>query len=314
MNSWLKTLRDALNLVEHGVIILDNSLTVKFVNRAFSRMWGLPEAEAERTYAYSDLQRHFESMGAHQMTANDLPSYYIRHRIALVRPGSQPPVHLRLRDGRVIRVESSEFPAGGRMFAYTEETLVIHSIRHMQALAVTDELTKVYNRRFFYASGQTELDRARRYKHPLSVVLLHPDHFKDLRDIYGHQAADEILVSIAASCRDNVRDSDYVGRLRGEEFAIILIEAPHSAAFRVAEKLCKKISSTPVQTHQGDVTVSASFGVASVGDGIAEFSELLRKADEAFGPERGSRESGDATAYDRRTFEPSPLFQYRRSR
>jgi diguanylate cyclase (GGDEF)-like protein len=316
MNNWLKTLRDALNLVEHGVVFVDNSLTVKFINQAYYNMWGLPAAEPDRTYTFEDLERHADTLGVHQLTANDLPAYYVRHRIALVKSGSQPSMHLRLRDGRIIRVESCSFPAGGRMLAYTDETMLIHSIRHMQILSITDGLTKLYNRRFFYASGQTELERARRYKHPLSVILLHPDNFKDLRDTHGHAAADEILVAIAACCRDNVRGSDYVGRLRGEEFAITLIEAPFSGALRVAEKLCKKIGSDPVPTRQGALTVTASFGVASLTDGIVEFSELLREADEAFGPERGTRDGdgGNAPPYDRRSFEPSPLHQYRHNR
>jgi diguanylate cyclase (GGDEF)-like protein len=313
MNSWLKTLRDALNMVEHGVVILDSTLTAKFINRAFYKIWGLPEEPAQ-TYTFQDLQRHGEKLGVHQMSANDLPSHYVRHRIALVKPGSQSPMHLRLRDGRIIRVESCAFPASGRMLTYTDETMLIRSISQMEALTTTDELTKVYNRRFFYTTGQNELERARRYKHPLSVVLIHPDRFKEIRDTYGHAAADEVLVSLAASCRDNVRDSDYVGRLRGEEFAITLIEASQSAAFRVAEKLCKKISSIPVQTQQGELTINASFGVASLTNGIVEFSELLRRADEAFGPDRGTRDgSENPPAQERRIFEPSPLHQYRRS-
>jgi diguanylate cyclase (GGDEF)-like protein len=313
MNSWLKTLRDALNMVEHGVVILDSTLTAKFINRAFYKIWGLPE-EPARTYTLQELERHGDKLGAHQMSANDLPSHYVRHRIALVKPGSQSSKHFRLRDGRIIRVESCSFPASGRMLTYTDETMLIHSIRQMEALATTDELTKVYNRRFFYTTGQTELERARRYKHPLSVVLIHPNRFKEIRDAYGHAAADEVLVSLAASCRDNVRDSDYVGRLRGEEFAITLIEAPHSAAIRVAKKLCKKIASTPVQTQQGELMVTASCGVASLTDGIVEFSELLRRADEVFGPDRDTRDASEnAPAQERRTFEPSPLQQYRRS-
>jgi diguanylate cyclase (GGDEF)-like protein len=316
MNSWLKTLRDALNLVEHGVVFVDNSLTVKFINQAYYKMWGLPEAAPNQIYTFEDLERHADTLGVHQLTANDLPAYYVRHRMVLVKPGSQPSMHLRLRDGRIIRVESCSFPDGGRMLAYTDETMLIHSIRQMQILSITDDLTQLYNRRFYYASGQTELERARRYKRPLSVILLHPDNFKDLRDAHGHAAADEVLVAIAAYCRDNVRDSDYVGRLRGEEFAITLVEAPFTGALRVAEKLCKKIGSDPVQTRQGEVAVTASFGVATLTDGIVEFSELLRKADEGFGPERGTRDGGsdNALPYDRRSFEPSPLHQYRRSR
>jgi diguanylate cyclase (GGDEF)-like protein len=316
MNSWLKTLQDALNLVEHGVIFLDNSLTVKFINQAYYKMWGLPETGPDRPYTFDDLERNGDRLGVHLLSANDLPAYYVRHRMALVKPGSEPSTHLRLRDGRFIRMESCSFPAGGRLLTYTDETMLIHSVRQMQVLSITDDLTKVYNRRFFYASGQTELERARRYKRPLSVILLHPDNFKALRETHGHAVADEVLVAIAACCRDNVRDSDYVGRLRGEEFAITLIEAPFNGALRVAEKLSKKIGSDPIQTKQGELAVTASFGVATLSDGLVEFSELLRKADAAFGPERGTRDSGGSITpdYDRRSFEPSPLHQYRRVR
>jgi diguanylate cyclase (GGDEF)-like protein len=315
MNSWLRTLRDALDFVEHGVILVDGSLTVRFINRAYYKMWGLREAAAGETYKFEALERHAAGLGVVQISANDLPAYYVRNRMALLKPGSQAPIHLRLRDGRIFRVESCMFPGGGHMFSYTDETVVISSIRQMQALATTDELTHAFNRRHFYSTGQTELERARRYKHPLSVVLLHPDDFKHIKDVYGHAAADQVLVSIAACLRDSVRESDYVGRLRGEEFAVTLIEAPHHAAFRVAEKLCKRIGATPVQTQQGEIVVSASFGVASLTEGIAEFSELLRKADEAFGPDHGTREAPETgVTPERRSFEPSPLHQYRRSK
>jgi diguanylate cyclase (GGDEF)-like protein len=280
MNNWLETLREALNLVKHGVVLLDDSFTARFINHAFHRMWALPEAQPDRAYTWEDLVRCAQEMGNCHITANELPDY-ARYGMALVEASSRPPMYLRLLDGRAIKFECILLSGGGRMLTYTDETVFIRAIEQLQVLATTDDLTRIHNRRFIYASGQAEVDRARRYGHPLSVVLLDADNFKKINDTYGHAIGDEVLVFIANCCRENVRATDHVGRVGGEEFALMLIETSLDAAIIVAEKLCRKIASASVRTARGAVTVTASFGVASMTADMSEFSELLNKADQA---------------------------------
>lgn len=280
MNNWLETLRDALNLVEHGVVLLDDSFTARFINRAFHRMWELPEVQPGQAYTWGDLLQRAQEVGICHITTNELPAY-ARLGMTLVEEGSPLPMYLRLSDDRVIKFECTMLSGGGRMLTYTDETVFIQTIEQLQVLSTTDDLTRIHNRRSIYASGQTEVDRAKRYGHPLSVVLLDADNFKKINDAYGHAVGDEVLVLIANCCRESVRATDHVGRLGGEEFALTLIEAALDSAILVAEKLCRKIASASVQTGRGAVTVTASFGVATLTDDMSEFSELLNKADQA---------------------------------
>ncbi|HTC77354.1 MAG TPA: diguanylate cyclase, partial [Terriglobales bacterium] len=96
-------------------------------------------------------------------------------------------------------------------------------------LSRSDPLTGLPNRRAFYEVALAEADRARRYRHPLSLAYLDVDNFKQVNDDYGHDAGDELLVRVAEVLRRNLRNNDIVARLGGDEFAMLLPETPASA-------------------------------------------------------------------------------------
>lgn len=149
-----------------------------------------------------------------------------------------------------------------------------------QKLAVTDLLTDVYNRRGFFELGERETQRALRYKRPLSVIMYDLDHFKAVNDTYGHAAGDLVLKETAHRCRGALRKVDVVGRVGGEEFAVLLPDTSLDRAARVAERL-RLLFSQPIQSPAVELVVTASLGAAEFTPGDASLEDLLRAADRA---------------------------------
>ena len=148
-------------------------------------------------------------------------------------------------------------------------------------LATTDSLTGLHNRRYFMESASQELDRARRYQTPLSLLLLDADHFKSVNDRYGHPVGDQALQALAIIGRRVLREVDLFARIGGEEFAILLPQTDHAAARNVAERLRQAIIDQPIATEDGPLRLTVSLGLTSLGSAPADLDELLRRADVA---------------------------------
>lgn len=149
-------------------------------------------------------------------------------------------------------------------------------------LATIDPLTGVSNRRHFLEQALHEIERASRYQHPVSLLMLDADHFKQINDRYGHMAGDQVLRAIAMRCSADLREIDVIGRYGGEEFLVLLPETPIPQALAVAERLRDVIGSEPVSTDIGPVAVSVSIGVASFPAGATgTFEQLLDQVDKA---------------------------------
>lgn len=149
-------------------------------------------------------------------------------------------------------------------------------------LATVDPLTDVYNRRKLFDLADREVARARRYGHPLSVLMLDIDDFKQINDHYGHSAGDTVLSELASVCEDSLRETDAFGRYGGEEFAAILPETTaREANEEIGERLRRNVDQTGFETDQGRIDVTVSIGVATMDDSIDDIRQLLERADEA---------------------------------
>ena len=109
--------------------------------------------------------------------------------------------------------------------------------RNLEILTVTDPLTQIYNRRYFFQKLQEEFQRAKRYSNSLSCLMIDLDHFKDVNDCYGHQAGDIVLQNVSKILKANIRDTDTLARYGGEEFVVLLLESDRENTLLVAEKL-----------------------------------------------------------------------------
>lgn len=148
-------------------------------------------------------------------------------------------------------------------------------------LSVTDPLTKACNRQYLREKLPDEIERARRFGHPLAVLLFDVDHFKRLNDTFGHALGDEVLKGVAALARETVRDIDTVARYGGEEFVVILPHTDARGGLGIAERLRETLARTPLTEGDPPIRVTASFGVAALTDEVRDDADLLRRADEA---------------------------------
>lgn len=164
--------------------------------------------------------------------------------------------------------------------------------RELEISSITDPLTGVFNQRYFYHKLHTEIARAKRYKRPLSLIILDFDDFKKINDTYGHLVGDKVLKEAAKLIKDNIRgckneiyrdcDVDTIARYGGEEFAIILPETPLEKAFIVGERLRKMLEEelSSLIKINGKLKITASFGVASYMD-EESLEDFVRRADSA---------------------------------
>lgn len=151
-----------------------------------------------------------------------------------------------------------------------------------KALAMTDELTGLYNRRGLYDAGRRAVARVRRYGHPLSAVMFDVDRFKHVNDSYSHAVGDQVLAAVGQLCRNELRTADILARYGGDEFVALLPETPLDAARFVAERMRSVVANTAFHAGGARLHLSISLGVAGFSDEqIATFEELLQYADTA---------------------------------
>jgi len=159
---------------------------------------------------------------------------------------------------------------------------VVDMQRQLERLATTDSLTGALNRGRFMARAADEVMRSLRYGRALSAIMLDIDHFKKINDTHGHATGDEAIRSVVRVCRSLVRGADILGRLGGEEFAILLPETPPQGAVLLAERLRRALAVTEVRIPGGvGVTFTVSVGVSALRPGEEAVSALLARADEA---------------------------------
>lgn len=150
----------------------------------------------------------------------------------------------------------------------------------LRLLATTDPLTGVYNRRRFIELCEEELVRAKRYGRPVSVIMCDLDHFKRINDTYGHAGGDAVITAFAAMARGTLRDGiDAVGRMGGEEFALLLPESGIAVARTVADRLRRLCAETDIDVDGAAARVTCSFGVAELDNAADDIDAMLKRAD-----------------------------------
>ena len=160
----------------------------------------------------------------------------------------------------------------------------------LEQLAMTDQLTGLYNRYFLNSFIDKALSLAKRHKHPLSLFMIDLDKFKYINDTFGHEQGDEVLVDIASVLQQSCRLEDIAVRLGGDEFLVVLPHCSLEQAIIKANEICTKIHA--IETSREEVVVAASFGVSSTDQGSFNYKSLFDLADQA---DYQSKEQGGNT-------------------
>jgi diguanylate cyclase (GGDEF)-like protein len=172
-----------------------------------------------------------------------------------------------------------------RQYLVLKENLRLYQA--VQRIAWTDGLTGLYNRHFFNEMLPREMERARRYKGNLSVLLLDLNGFKKYNDTYGHLEGDIVLKSVARVCAGQLRSSDTIARFGGDEFVIIL----PSASRRVAQKIAARIQSVISENSFHGSKLGVTIGISVYRDGLSP-EGLLEEADQDLYRHKANNDKG----------------------
>jgi diguanylate cyclase (GGDEF)-like protein len=151
----------------------------------------------------------------------------------------------------------------------------------LHKLSITDELTHIYNRRYFIKRLKEEFHRALRYSEKLALIIMDIDNFKKINDTYGHQTGDKILYQVAKIMKQQLRGCDVLGRYGGEEFIILLPYTDFKGAFALSERIRNSIEQNTFKVGRKKINVTISAGIVSYPEYKAEsYEKFIKKADE----------------------------------
>lgn len=201
-----------------------------------------------------------------------------------------------LTDGRWLRINESMSAEGWLLVVASDITRLKVNERQLELArdsamhaAQTDPLTGGYNRRFIFSRLDEMLKYAQKTGTSLSVAVIDLDHFKNVNDTYGHQAGDRLLQHFVAQAQCNLRHSDLLGRIGGEEFMLLLPETSLSDAMQMVERLRRAIGETIALQEWPEVRCNFSAGLT--GAGLTDtVSSLFQRADQAvYGAKQNGR-------------------------
>ena len=260
-----------------GILVLDDKRQVIYVNSQFREMWSIPD--------------NVEASGDDQVFINAIidqlnePDTFMEKLQETYSSDRSYKDTLYCKNGRIFELFSrplmDEGHVTGRLWSFSDVTYNKQAEEKLRIMATTDELTGLWNRRYFMQAAEKEMKRARRYNDSFSLLTLDIDHFKTVNDNLGHAAGDEVLRNLASVIKNFFREVDIPGRLGGEEFSIILPNTDLYSAASVAERLRQEIEKNPTEYGGEDIYITLSIGVTSYHTGVTSVDKLLKKADEA---------------------------------
>lgn len=268
--------------LEDGIVAIDNHHNIILFNEGAQRIFG---------YTQDDVMgRHLNILVPER--------FHLQHDVMIEEFGSSDKeaklVAQRTRQLYGRRKDGSEFAASISIMKIGGSGLqpgyaaIIRDISEdkktedeLLRLAATDPLTGAFNRREFTSLADQESQRANRYNHPLSIMMLDLDHFKRLNDTYGHAAGDKALQRFTTLCCNALRTVDIFGRWGGEEFVTLLPETDAEGAVIIAERLRKLVSQSILVYNDQKISFTASIGIAQYRSGEVTVEGPLSRADSA---------------------------------
>ncbi|MGA0608435.1 GGDEF domain-containing protein [Phenylobacterium sp. VNQ135] len=259
-----------------GVIIFRGRDEPALVNVTAGRLLGAPSGRVDAGLIEAGLKRLCESAvdaAAACKALAEITNDTMRNASFVIERGEQ---HISI-DVQPMRGESGR----GRIWLLRDVTQSRRREAELANLAASDPLTGLANRRGFMAEARAAAQACRAAAQPLTLLMIDLDHFKLVNDTYGHPTGDQVLRVAADRCRAALREDDLLGRLGGEEFAVLLPHTDHVEGSAIAERLRQAISATPVAVDKLALTMRVSVGGATRADGDVQLDALLAQADVA---------------------------------
>jgi diguanylate cyclase (GGDEF)-like protein len=309
LTAQLSVLRAVVDDLAVGIVVLDAQRRVTFINRAFRQFWRVPDDMINSELTFARLMYHSRGIRAYAVSHERLGDY-VAKQMDLIRTGAERPLQIRFPNGATIQFRCKALPDGGRILTYGNVSELVRQADTFEQLACVDGLTGVNNRRHFLVLADIEWSRFRRYGRPLALLMLDIDRFKSVNDQYGHDVGDAVIKSVAQVLQQHKRTSDVVGRLGGEEFALLLPEATPENAVTAAERFRQLVADCTVSVGELSLSVTVSIGVAAGCQATTSIEELLKDADLAlYEAKRSGRNRVCCFAPGKRA-EPIPLAPY----
>jgi len=274
-----ETLKVITESTNDAIIIMNSRGIITFWNTAASNMlrYSKEEALGENLHEFIVPERflnaHLSAFPQFIKTGKGNAIGTTLELYAIGKDHIEIPVELSLSS---IMIEGEWF-AVGIMRDNTERKKMEEELRR---LATIDSLTNINNRRYFLDLALKEMDRSKRYGHPFSLIMLDIDHFKKVNDTYGHSVGDQVLIDFCDTCMKELRESDFMGRLGGEEFAVAIAECDLEGAAILAERIREAVASHTVVIDNEEIHFTVSIGITQMWQD-SDWNSMFESADNA---------------------------------
>lgn len=281
--SLLRSLQEAS---PDGILVVDGDARVVSYNQQFLDIWRIPGERLESSAGEDEAVHDTPILLRASRRVKDPESFINRVRELYANRNARDHCEIELKDGRTLERHSVGMLSDsgtylGRVWFFRDITVRKRDEAVLRHLAAHDALTGIMNRAGFFEVARKEMQRARRHDRPLAVLMLDLDRFKQINDEFGHAAGDCVLISVCRLWENSLRSMDSLGRLGGEEFAVLMPDSSLAAAGVVAERLRAAIAAKAFVCEGREIPCTVSGGIAMVNPEDESIDDALREADKA---------------------------------
>jgi len=275
------------NLLDHlydGVFLVDCNRKITYWNSGAEKLTGYKATEVVGKLCSDNILMHVSDKGRHLCktscpTLKTISDGRLREKILYLhhKAGHRVPV---MNCVAPIKDQGGEIIGAVNIFSdNSAKVAVMQRIEELQAMALSDPLTQLGNRRYAEMNLQSRLDEMRRYEWKFGALFIDIDNYKRINDTYGHEIGDKVLLMVARTLMNNVRSFDTVTRWGGEEFVAMIVNVTAAQLLSIAEKLCVLVAESgfAVNTEEAHITVSIGATLARTEDTV---ETLIKRADE----------------------------------
>lgn len=270
-----------LNVIRLGILFMDRDHRVLYYNRAMLDIWGFAEDENLIGVREVVLQNRVAGLLVE-------PEVYFKSIQNVVAEDSdETSREIRFKDGRIVTDASAIVEGGptgrgiGRVWIYEDVTEQRRIAERLVQLAERDPLTDLFNRRRFHEELDRLLADASRRKFDVGLLIFDLDGFKPINDDFGHQAGDEVLVTMSRQVGGIIRRNETFFRLGGDEFAVLVPDADEQGLFELARRIVEGVAALEFTFGEQSASLTASLGIAMYPYHAGDAERLIAAADHA---------------------------------